>query len=90
MYYFALADRVRYFKETKEGKEAVCKAFEEIKDMGHAEGAHDKSVEIAKMLISMKKNTVQEIAQATGLTVEEVEALAQLQPASQNITYYIL
>ncbi len=55
----------------------MCKAFEEIKDMG----AHDKSVEVAKTLISMGKNTIQEIALATGLSVEEVEELAQLQPA---------
>ncbi len=77
MYYPALADRVRYFKETEGGKEAVSKAFEEVRDMA----VHENRVEIAKTLISMKKNTAQEIAQATGLTVEEVEALAQLQPA---------
>ncbi len=55
----------------------MSKAFEEVRDMA----VHERNVEIANTLISMKKNTVQEIAQATGLTVEEVEALAQLQPA---------
>ncbi len=32
-------------------------------------------------LIDMKKNSLQEIAKATGLTLEEVEALANMQPA---------
>ncbi len=79
MYYSALADRVRYFKETKGGKEAVCKAFEEIKDMGHAEGAHDKSVEVATTMLADGMDC-QTVAKYSGLSVEEVESLAQLQP----------
>ncbi len=84
MYYSALADRVRYFKETEGGKEAVCKAFEEIKDMGHAEGVaegeHKRSVENARAMLAdgMDCRTV---AKYSGLSIEEVESLAQLQPA---------
>ncbi len=92
MYYAALADRVRYFKETEGGKETVSKAFEEIKDMGRAEGReegraegltegeHKKSVEIAMSMLTDGIDC-QTVAKYSGLFIEEVEALAQMQPA---------
>lgn len=42
MKYLMLADRARYFKETEEGREIMCKAFEEVRD----EGAKMKSLEL--------------------------------------------
>ena len=42
-----------------------------------AEGAHDKAVEAATNLLKMKLGTVEQIAQAQGLSVEEVETLAK-------------
>ncbi len=78
MYYSALADRVRYFKETEGGKEPVCKAFEEIKDMGVAEGEHNSRVENAKVMLADGMDC-RAVAKYSGLSVEEVEALAQPQ-----------
>ena len=45
-------------------------------DEGIIDGAHTKAVETAKNLLKMKLGTVEQIAQAAGLTVEEVEKLA--------------
>ena len=41
------------------------------------EGAHDKAVETARNMLAIKKLTVSEIAQCTGLTEEEVSELKQ-------------
>ena len=44
-------------------------------DKGREEGAQDKAVETARNMLSIKKLTVSEIAQCTGLTEEEVSEL---------------
>ena len=38
MYYGALADRVRFFKESKEGIEIMCRAMEDMRNQTLKEG----------------------------------------------------
>ena len=45
----------------------------------YEDGAHDKAVENAKNFLKMNVNSIEQIAQGTGLTVEEVQKLAETQ-----------
>lgn len=78
MYYQILADRVRYFKEDKEGVAAMCKIMEDMKN----EAAKRNSIETARVLLAMGKLSYEEIAQSVRLlTVDEVKALDEGKPA---------
>lgn len=44
---------------------------------GFEEGEHSKTIEVAKNLIKMKLGTYEQIAQAEGITVEEVKRIAE-------------
>jgi len=68
-----LADKTRMLKETPEGVDIMCKAIEE----NNKRILKNKEIEIAVNFIRLGKNTYDEIAEATGLTVEEVEKLAE-------------
>ncbi len=68
MYYQVLADRVKYFKESKGGQESMCRLIEnEFKE---------KSKEIARRLIKADVSW-RVIADSTDLTLAEVEQLAE-------------
>lgn len=72
MHYQILADRVRYFKEDKEGVATMCKIMEDMKN----EAAKRNSIETARVLLAMGKLSYEEIAQSVRLlTVDEVKAL---------------
>lgn len=79
MNYPVLAQRVRYFKEDTKGVATMCRAFEEVREEslreGVLKGAHAKAIESAKRLLTAGKLSYQEIADAMGLSVEEVKAL---------------
>lgn len=53
---------------------ALMDAMDEGKSLGLAEGSRQKALETAKNLLHFGLS-VQKIAQATGLTIEDVEAL---------------
>ena len=76
-----LADKTRMLKETLEGVEIMCKAVEDlVEDLieeSNKRISKNKEIEIAVNFIRLGKNTYDDIAEATGLTVEEVEALAE-------------
>jgi hypothetical protein len=77
MYYPVLADRVRYFKENERGKESMCKMMEDMRNEA-AKKAEDKRNEtIALNLLEIGKMSIEEIASATGLTVDCVNKLAE-------------
>jgi hypothetical protein len=65
--YPELAERIRFLKETEGGQRSVCKLMEELEN--------DKATEIALRMLARGKMTVEEIAEDTGLSVEQVEAL---------------
>ena len=68
-----LADKTRMLKETPEGVDTTCKAIEE----NNKRILKNKEIEIAVNLIRMGMGSYDNIAEATGLTVEEVEKLAE-------------
>ena len=68
-----LADKTRMLKETPEGVDTMCKAIEE----NNKRIIRNNKIEIAVNFIRLGKNSYDEIAKATGLTVEEVEKLAE-------------
>ncbi len=76
-----LADKTRMLKETLEGVDIMCKAVEDLVEDLIEESSKriskNKEIEIAVNFIRLGKNTYDDIAEATGLTVEEVEALAE-------------
>ncbi len=72
MHYPELAEKARYFKEDEKGVATMCKAFEEIRD----EAAKRTSVQIALRMLDAQKYSLEEIADLTELTLDEVKALA--------------
>ncbi len=84
MYYEKLAEKIRFFKQDEKGVQMASKLVEEYGDERAAEaykdglekGAHKKAVENAKNFLKMNVNSIEQIAQGTGLSVEEVQKLA--------------
>ena len=74
MYYTNLAERANHLKNTEGGHEEMCKIMEEIS----ADREKQKTYRIAMNLLKMGIASDEQIAQATGLTVEEVQALAAM------------
>ncbi len=70
----------RYYKETPEGVETMSRVFEEIRDeaekRGEKRGEHNRAVKTAERMIARGKMTLGEIAEDTGLSLEEVQKLA--------------
>ncbi len=70
-----LAERTRYFKETPEGVEYMCKAMEER--------ITDEKVRFAAKLLTRGRDTIEEISELTGLTIDQIkEVEEQLKPVS--------
>jgi hypothetical protein len=72
MYYKNLADRANHLKNTEGGHEEMCKIMDEIS----AERERQRVLRIAINLINRGKDTAQEIADLTGLTVDEINQLS--------------
>lgn len=77
MNFSVLADRVRFFKETEGGREQMCRVMEEMRD----DAVHDRNVELAEKLIRRGKDSLEEIAELTELSLEEVEEIARKKSA---------
>lgn len=73
----ALADKTRYLKDSPEGVNEMCKAIEDMRNEAAKQATWQHAVETAMKLIAMSILTEEQIAQATGLTLEEVQELAQ-------------
>ena len=83
MHYHLLAERTRYFKETEEGRSAMCKVIEDMRNESFQEGMQqgmqqgiqqgilDKAKEVYQMLLN-KGMTPEEALQISGL--KEAEA----------------
>ena len=77
MFYPILAKQVKYFKETEGGQEIMCQVFE---DLAEKRVTEEKKA-FARRLIARGKQTLEEIAEDTDLSIEEVRELAGLQLA---------
>lgn len=87
MYYDVLADRVRFFKESKKGVAIMCKVIEEMRmesfEAGKMEGKIEGKMEgrmegiklIAQNMLETGRYALEEISKLSGLSLEEVEAL---------------
>ena len=71
MYYGTLADRVRFFKESKEGIEIMCRAMEDMRNQTLKEGM----INVAKKMLEDGTITLEKIAEFVGLSVDEVRNL---------------
>ena len=67
MYYGVLADRVKFFKESKEGIAVMCKAMEDMRK--------DSLKEVALRMLKAGKYALEEIADISGLSLDEVKKL---------------
>ena len=71
MYYRTLADRVRFFKKSKEGIEIMCRAMEDMRNQTLKEGMK----EVALRMLMAGKYALEEIVNISGLSLEEVKQL---------------
>ena len=85
MYYQVLADRVRYFKEDEKGVTFMSKILEDMRNEaraeGRAEGSKENAISAARLMIKDGVLSYEKIAQYSGLTLDEIKALATKQPA---------
>ena len=72
MYFKEMQEVTHHFKETEEGVEYMCRAFEETR----AAAAYQASIDIAMRMIERGKLSLEEIADYSGLPLEKVQELA--------------
>ena len=79
MNYDALAKRARYFKQDEKGVAAMSKILEDMRNEAAKEAAQkaeqDKAKKTAVRLIKLGKMTLEEIAEATELSLDIVKEL---------------
>lgn len=72
MYFEALAKKVKYFKETEGGSNAMCKMMEDMR----IEAANEKAIENAKIML--KDNLpLEKVSEYSGLSLDEVKKLEE-------------
>ena len=89
MNYDLMQEVTRYFKETQEGVEYMCRAFEETRKQGYErglqlgiqqgmeQGISQATRDLALNMLSGGKLPADDIAMYTGLSLEDIEALAK-------------
>ena len=75
MYYTTLADRVRFFKESKEGILIMCKVMEDMRKESLQEGIKEGAINTAKRMLADGMLTFEKIAEYAGLPLDEVKKL---------------
>ena len=81
MNYEILAKKARYFKQDEKGVATMCKLMEDMRNEAAREAAHkaerESARKTAKRFLKMGKLSHEEIADGTGLPLEEVKALEE-------------
>lgn len=81
MHYDVLAERVRFFKESKKGVAIMCKAMEEMRreerEEGIREGVKMTQVENARKMLEEGELPEEKIAKYSGLPLDEIKRLAK-------------
>lgn len=77
MHYPVLAGRVRYFKETMEGSDTMCRVMEEMCEKERKKEREKNQRTSAQRMLSIGKLTLEEVAECASLTLEEVKRLAE-------------
>lgn len=75
MYYDELAERVRFFKESKEGISIMCKAMEDMRNESLKEGMKEEKKLTVLRMLEIGKYSLEEIAGISGLSIDEVKKL---------------
>lgn len=79
MNYEVLADRVRYFKESKEGVVIMCKAIEDMRreerEEGRKEGINENSKTTALRMLKSGRYPLEEVSNISGLSIDQVKNL---------------
>ena len=85
MHYAVLADRVRYFKESKEGSAIMCKVIEDMRreerEEGRQEGRKEVRLQVARQMLAEGQYALEKIAKISGLSLDEVRQLEGSQGA---------
>ena len=85
MYYHELAERVRFFKESKEGVSIMCKAMEDLREVslreGREEGRKEGRRETALRMLEDGDYSLEKIAKICGLSLGDVKKLQAEQNA---------
>ena len=71
MYYDELAERVRFFKESKEGVAIMCRVMEDMRNQTLKEGMK----EVAHRMLTAGRYALEEISEISGLSLDEVKKL---------------
>ena len=76
-----LAEEVRYLKETEGGRSQMCKLLEEMRKEvaveAEAKGKAETTKKLALKMLARGRDSIEEIAEMTGLSLEEVRELAK-------------
>ncbi len=79
MYYDELAERVRFFKESKEGISIMCKVMEDMRNEslkeGMERGVKEGMKKAALRMLQAGKYALEEVAEISGLSLEDVKKL---------------
>lgn len=75
MYYDELAERVRFFKESKEGVAIMCKIMEDMRNESLKEGEKKGMRAAALRMIEAGKYALEEISDISGLSLDDVKKL---------------
>ena len=81
MYYPQLANRVNMIKNTEGGQENMCEIMDKISRKAADEATREKQIQIAMSMLDDGKLSFEDIAKYSGLTLDEVKALAEGKPA---------
>ena len=77
MYYGVLAERVKFFKDSKEGVAIMCKAMEDMRN----QAALERVKAVVYRMLAAGKYSLEEIADMTELFIDEVKKLKAGQSA---------
>ncbi len=78
MNYEALAKKARYYKQDEKGVAAMCKIMEDMRNEAAQKAEQNKAKKTAVHLIKIGKMTLEEIAEATELSIDIVKELERV------------
>ena len=76
-----IANIARYYKETEEGVQEMCKAMEDMRNEAATRARLENARQIALNLIVLGELSFEKIAKVTNLSIEEVKNLAESKSA---------
>ena len=76
MFFPQIADVVRYYKETEEGREKMSQIMEELINEAVTEAVEQKDIEYAQKLIQFGALSFEDIAKLTSLPLEKIREIA--------------